>query len=262
MMLNLPNKYVNHKETSEDKAVSSQSSIIICPPPRHVLSVLFLCIGLLVVASLVSDVLLYRFGYQEAHRFHHIFGLDVEANIPTWFSSTLLFSNGIFLGLIAITATNARDQWRWHWNVLVIIFVILSLDETARLHELSMGTIRKALDVSGMLYFAWVVPAAVLLFIFAVFYARFVLALPDRTRRLFVLAGCIYVAGAMGGEMIGGAYFSGNHEQSDLTYALITSTEETLEMVGLAVFFYGLNSLIHSNFEEMILRFKNQMRST
>ena len=257
MMLNLTNKYVNYKGTSEDKAVSSQSSIIVCPLPRHVLSVLFLCIGFLVIAGLVSDVLLYLFGYPETLRFHQIFGLDVEANIPTWFSSILLFSNAILLGLIGMATTRARNRWRWHWNVLAIMFVMLSLDETARLHELSMGTIRNALDVSGILYFAWVIPAAVLLLIFAIFYARFILALPGRTRWLFVLAGCIYVAGAMGGEMIGGAYFSAHHQQSDLTYALLTSTEETLEMVGLAVFFYALTNFIGSNFKEMKLRFKD-----
>ena len=131
---------------------------------------------------------------------------------------------------------------------------MLSLDEIASIHERTSVPIRNALDLSGAFYFAWVVPAAILLLVFAILYLRFVLALPRRSRWLFVVAGAIFVSGALGVEMIGSAYASA-HGRNDLVYALIASGEEVLEMIGLATFIYALTDYIRSKFNNLILRF-------
>ena len=110
------------------------------------------------------------------------------------------------------------------------------------------------MDLSGPFYFAWVVPAAILLFIFAALFARFALALPYKTRGLFGLAAVIYVGGALGIEMIGAAQASANGT-NNLSYALVTIVEESLEMVGLVTFFYALADYIRSQWGELKLRF-------
>jgi hypothetical protein len=49
----------------------------------------------------------------------------------------------------------------------------------------------------------------------------------------------MFVAGAIGFEVIGGAYAS-EHGQSDMVYALIASAEEALEMLGATFAFHAL----------------------
>ncbi len=64
------------------------------------------------------------------------------------------------------------------------------------------------------------------------------------SRSLFVAAGLVYVAGAIGMEMVGSAYAS-VHTTVNAVYAmLIVTIEETLEMLGLVLFVYTLLSHI------------------
>jgi len=68
---------------------------------------------------------------------------------------------------------------------------------------------------------------------------RFFSKLPVPTRRRLRAAGLIFLVGAIGFEVIGGAYAS-DHGQSDMVYALIASAEEALEMLGAALAFHAL----------------------
>jgi hypothetical protein len=84
----------------------------------------------------------------------------------------------------------------------------MAMDETLQVHELSSAALRAALGISaGPLHQAWVVPAMGFLAVFGAMYLRFVFALPARSRNLFVLAGAVYVAGALGMEMAGMVIF-------------------------------------------------------
>ncbi len=239
---------------ARNAASGVNDTILRCLVPRRIFGALLLGICFLVVAGIASNVLQFTFGYRSTLSFIKLFALDQEGNIPTWFSSLLLFSSAILLGLITTAMTASRDRWRWHWGALAFIFVMLSLDEIASIHERTNVPIRNALDLSGAFYFAWVVPAAILVLVFAILYLRFVLALPRRSRWLFVVAGAIFVSGALGVEMIGSVYASA-HGRNDLVYALIASGEEVLEMIGLATFIYALTDYIRSKFNNLILRF-------
>ncbi|WP_258003851.1 hypothetical protein [Fischerella thermalis] len=59
------------------------------------------------------------------------------------------------------------------------------------------------------------------------------------------MAGTIYVAGSSGTEMVGG-YYANYYTQTNMIYALITTVEELLEMMGIIVFIYALLSYISS----------------
>ena len=54
--------------------------------------------------------------------------------------------------------------------------------------------------------------------------------------------------GAIGFELIGGLQ-ADVHGSKNLTYALITTTEELLEMLGIALFIYALNQHINVRFD-------------
>ena len=49
----------------------------------------------------------------------------------------------------------------------------------------------------------------------------------------------LYIGGALGMEMVG-SYYAELEGQQHLTYALLTSLEEAMEMMGTVVFIYGL----------------------
>lgn len=56
-------------------------------------------------------------------------------------------------------------------------------------------------------------------------------------------------------EMVGGAYAHLNGQQN-LTYALLATLEEMMEMSGLVVFIYGLLRYIHSLKGQLTLTIK------
>lgn len=75
--------------------------------------------------------------------------------------------------------------------------------------------------------------------VFGLAFLGFLSHLPRDTRRRFVLAGSLYVSGALVMELPLGYWtdIAGSH---NLTYALIDWVEESLEIAGLSIFAYSL----------------------
>lgn len=101
------------------------------------------------------------------------------------------------------------------------------------------------------------IPGAALVFLLRLFYLKFLLRLPAKTRFRFVLAATLYLGGCLGFEFIGGWYAEANGVQS-LTYNLITTVEKSLEMMGLIVFIRALLIYLAENYEGMKLRLLGQ----
>ena len=169
-----------------------------------------------------------------------LFDLNREANIPTWFSSFLLILNAFILAIIAIRTKAQQGSYYIQWFVLAVIFLYLSIDEAALLHEMVEKPVRRALDLSGYLYFAWIVPAVCCLIVLGVYLRRFLFELPRNTRWLFLIAGAIFVTGAVGMEMIGSNIFYTHGGHKPTSYYLWANLEESFEMLGLIIFFYAL----------------------
>jgi len=168
-----------------------------------------------------------------------LFYVDWEANIPTWYqASTLLFCS-IILATIARGKRARRDPYVWHWAALAIIFLAMSIDEEAVIHEMAIKPLRQAFHMGGLLYYAWVVPGAAAVLLFALAYLRFLWSLPPRTRLLFAVAGVIYVGGALGVEAMSGLW-ADRHGEENLIYMMISTVEELMEMIGIIVFIHAL----------------------
>lgn len=159
-----------------------------------------------------------------------LFSLSYEANVPTWYASVLLFSCALVLGSIARIARAKRGQW----GILGAIFAYLSLDEAIEIHE-HLG----ALVPSRVIYFGWVVPAAIVVALVGVAYVPFLRALDAATRRRFVVAGAIYVGGALGMELPLGLW-TGAYGDDNLGYGLIDFAEESMELAGATLFLRAL----------------------
>jgi hypothetical protein len=184
----------------------------------------------------------YAHGVKHSFGFIHQFGPDDEANIATWFSSTVMLGCAAFLAYIGHRAPSG--WWRRRWWALAVILLVMSIDETAQLHEMSIECMRGIFGSYGPLHFAWVVPGAAFAATVAIVFFRFLKRLPNPTRWLFVLAGLTYVSGALGMEMIDG-WYAGKHGVANLGYAYLTVIEEGLENAGLILFTYSLCSYVH-----------------
>jgi hypothetical protein len=175
-----------------------------------------------------------------------VFDLSQEKNVPTLFSSAMLLSSAGLLAVVGCVQKRAGGAFTRHWTALAFIFLFLSLDELARVHERLILPLRHAFHFSGVLHYAWVLPYGMAVGVFALAYARFVLALPRTTRRLFLSAAFLYVGGALGVEAIEGPVVEAHGEHHPFFLTLSTA-EELLEMTGLVVFVYGLLSHIAQN---------------
>ena len=235
------------------------ATVVLELPSSTFLAVLALVVPLLAVAHLVGYAVYYTSAYvsyfetEDYLKILTVFDLNEEGNLAAWYSSFTLLLSSTLLGLIACDAVHKRDQYRLHWIVLAIIFLYLSIDETAMLHERTMRRLRNALGLGGFFYYSWVVIAIPALLVLACSYFRFLMVIQPAVRNPIVLAGVLYVAGALGVEMVEGYY----HEAYGYTatYAMIVAVEETLEMLGILVFLQALFRYLRDHVCEIRLRF-------
>lgn len=190
--------------------------------------------------------------------------LDVgqDQSIPAWFSAFLLLSCSVLLAVISVAVKNAGGRYVNRWRILAIIFLYLSVDEGASIHEKMGHATRFVLkklgsDLDGP---AWVIPGVALVLIFALAYLRFVFHLPARLRFLVLVAGVVYVGSTMGLEVFYSFYASLVPPVREMTTlqlvgrVLIITTEELFEMFGIIVLIYALLSYLRSQVEEVRFR--------
>lgn len=217
--------------------------------PKRVVVLLGTIIICLIVANSVGIVSKYYFGRSRLG----IFDLDKEGNLPTLYSSVMILSCGNLLAVIATARKRQEKRDYLYWAGLAVIFIFLSVDEGISLHERLITPLRTALNTSGPLYFAWVIPYGILAIVIMLIYLGFLFTLAVRFRYLIILAGMLYIAGVVGVEFIGG-YWAELYGNENLTYALITMCEESLEMVGILVFIYALMAYITSELNDLRIR--------
>lgn len=172
-----------------------------------------------------------------------MFMFDVEANFATLFNFLLLVGISATAALLAVRAFDVGDRWRYHWAGLAALLLLMAYDEAALMHEMLSPYAKRFIAAEGFLYFAWVVPGAIFVLGIGLTYLRFVLVLPRRVAMLTFLGGALYVGGALGMEVLG-ARLAWEGGYKTLEYQLIATTEESLEMLGLIAFGYGLLRLL------------------
>jgi hypothetical protein len=165
-----------------------------------------------------------------------MFSLGSDRNFPTFYSALAIFLCAV---LLAVAGHASRQRYTWHWYGLALVFLFLASDEILEIHERTIEPMRGLINATGLLYYAWVVPYGLAALLLAIIYLRFLLHLPARTRSLFISAGLLFVAGALGFEMLGG-WYSELHGNRNVVYVLYQTVEELLEMTGIAVFLYAL----------------------
>jgi len=219
--------------------------------PRKLLAWLLIIIALLLIANIFAILSKLVFHLGPIYGLVPLFEFDREENIPTLFSTLQLLAASFLLVFIG-SSCKSRGEAFIFWFVLALVFFFLAIDETAQIHELTGAPIRAKLNLTGLLYFGWIVPYGLATLILGLLSLPFLSRLPEQTRWLFVTSGIVYVAGAVGIEMLGGNYIAKGGTY-DFVFSVYATCEETLEMLGIALFVYALAAYISSEFR--FLRF-------
>lgn len=185
------------------------------------------------------------------------FYFDAEESIPTFFSSMNLFISAALLALISSIKANLSDPFKTHWQVLSLLFILLAMDEIAEVHELTIDPMIRMYQFSGFLRFPWVILGFIFMTFFSIAYFRLWMNLPKPYRLGFFFSCLIYLTGAIGVETISANIFISLEESpKDLSYNLVTTVEESFEMLGIMMFIIVLLSYIKSLKSTISLVFK------
>ncbi|GAB4578831.1 MAG: hypothetical protein Fur0022_15680 [Anaerolineales bacterium] len=224
--------------------------------PQKIVTLLAGTAIFIVLASVIMDVIEELTWGQKFFGFRVKFDLDQEANIPTYFATFNLLLAAILFTVIGMLKPKAKGSFARHWQGMGLIFLLLSLDEAAVLHERFIGIFQQYLKPTGFFYFGWVIIAIPLVIFVGLTYLRFFLHLPSKMKVLFVVSAVLYLGGAVGMEMIGG-WFAENYGENRPMYNVITTVEEILEMVGILTLIHTLLVYLSENFGELKLRISN-----
>lgn len=209
--------------------------------------VLLVIIGFLILADIASQASLLLFDNNIDK-----FDVELENNIPTWFSSAILLIAALLFALIAAVKWSGKDRFALYWTALAGLFFFMSGDETASVHEMFN---MKALPMVNISPDAWIVVAAPLIIIAGVLFFRFFMHLPERIRNLMLLAMGLYIFGGLIIETIAiNDVFMVPFRDYNLAYVVLTLIEEVLEMIGVAILIYTLLAYIGHEFETVRLR--------
>lgn len=221
--------------------------------PKRVAQILTLISCSLAVISIAGQFSKYFLGRGSLWGLVGLFNMDLEHNIPTLFSTFILFLASILLFLVALAKQQQNDRFTNHWRALSIIFLYLSLDESLSIHE----TINKNLgeNLQSWQSSPWDILNSVLVCVFVLAYINFFLRLPVKIQRLFFIAGSLFVLGGLGIELVGVSYLPNIYHQPVFAAEIITTVEELLEMIGITVFIYAILSYMNSFLDEINLSF-------
>jgi hypothetical protein len=210
---------------------ASDQPIEIGISPRKIVRILSGLIGFLVCASTLGQLHRFLLADGKISPLGELFFVDSENNIPSTYSALALLLCSALLGVIAIVRSQQHDRFARHWRILSFIFLWLFLDELLSIHELAIEPLRHLLKAGGAFYYTWIVPGAILLLIFCLSYLKFLWALPQKIRRLFILSGAIFALGALFLELPEG-WIEATSGKRSVLFLLLVTLEETLEMIS------------------------------
>jgi hypothetical protein len=218
--------------------------------PGRVARFLVFVVLSLTVLSLVGQVVVHFLpDFLLRDPFAAAFNVDAEGNIPALYSALAILSCAYLLWVIGRVEGEASGRFSRQWTLMSVIFLGLACDEFLAFHE---GLNDKA-DLSSITLFSWVAFGTGFVFIFTLIFFRTVVQLPSPIRRLFILAGLIYLSGAIGMETVAGHFVVPIWGDQGMKYVFCAAIEEFLEMIGIVVFIYALLTYLVQGRREVAL---------
>ena len=210
-------------------------------PARRLAWTLALVATFLAIQSILLRALQYWIGIHNTYwiyQYGELVNINREANIPTWYSTALLLGAALLLLTLTLTS-RAGGRPYLGWAGLTAIFTYMSMDEAGTIHEKLTPILQEQLNLSGYLYFGWVVVGIAVVLVVGLTFLPFVWRLPLHIRRWFILAGLLYIGGAVVVESVSANiwYVGGG---TSLRFSAVGTVEEWMEMLGVITLIYGL----------------------
>ena len=229
---------ITGNDDGQTAAAPGQESIPVAP--GRVAALLSGMVVFLVLMHLALMYLAHVRGHDQVFGLVRMFDMLNEGNVPTWYSSMTLMACAAVLGAIAFVRMRQRDRFRWNWLGLALLFVLLSVDEAAFIHETVQAVLRRGMRKEDSFYsLASIVYPSLLALAALLANLRFLASLPRRTAMLFLCAGAVFVGGAIGVDYVGELHKNA-HGMQNMTFALMNAVEEGMEMFGVVIFLYAL----------------------
>jgi hypothetical protein len=230
----------------ENRTKKTKPYITILITPMRVFIFLLIIIFILCLLGFFVNFDRYIIGnVGHAHMLlYAMYNLDGEANIPTAFSAIDIAFSSVLLFFLYKDEKAYRGRWYFHYLCLGLVFLFLSCDEVFRFHEQISDIVSRDLHTTSPLVFGTVLFAMVMVPLIVVFYWRWLLVLPLRVSLVMIFSAAIYLLGAVGVEVMGISYAMEVGGKTNLTYQMFALIEETLEMIGIAIFNYALLKLL------------------
>jgi len=194
-------------------------------------SLIIFALALICIHSVIL-IIYYIVDDPDKFGFVRMFDLDMERNVPTLFSSLLFAISALLFWLLGSDKDEEERLKRRYWYGLAGVFLFLSFDESAKIHENIGDYTERFIEASGFLYYPWVISYGILVLILAVLYFKFFWRMPRKVMLSFFKAAAIFLTGAVGFELLG-AYESSLHGTASMLYSILYTIEESLEMFGL-----------------------------
>lgn len=213
-------------------------------------STVWLSFIFLILLSLNIIGIIFEYASDTDHTkfFFRVTNFDSETSIATFYSSLILLFSSFLLFIIYVQKRRLGNK-AISWLLLSLIFLFLSVDESVSIHERFISFYRNKFNLSGFLYFSWVIPYGILAILLFFYFIPFLINLEKRTTMLFVLSGFVFVSGAIGMELLGGKYFETNGKVWQ--YTIFYTIEESLEILGISIFIYSLLRYISIKFKNI-----------
>lgn len=235
--------------------------------PNSVAKVLATIATSFVIASFIGQFALYFTNHRNLLGFVPFFYLDQEVGITTFFHVSILFMASVPLWFIYLLKKAQLDTYSTRWAILSIGFMLISYDLATGLHRKltpimhslmgsSKSLLLQATINLGIFRYAWVLPYIIIAASCCIYFLKFWLNLPKKTRTNFFVSAVLLLSGALGLELIEGSYTAIHGEENFVYGGILVTIDKSLQMSGIIYFIYGQLEYIADTFKDIKLSFE------
>lgn len=209
--------------------------------PRVVTVTLLKFVGILLLGGLFSLYLKFGLNLENGLGFVPLFDINGEYNIPAFYSACAIWLSAALLFFIHRQEKKAGTPKAYYWRHFAYLFIFLGIDELASIHEIFGRFAPMIWERFPALHISrkWIIPFSPVVLAMAVYFFRFYLLLSKENRVRFTEAGLVFLAGAVGIEILG-EWYANAHDMPQIFRGFSAIAEEGCEMLGIVLFIRAL----------------------
>lgn len=161
--------------------------------------------------------------------------LDSDQSLISFYSGALILIASITTLGVGLCHRRTRSAQAPYWLMLAAVLLYMSMDETISFHEAVGDVLWRRGVVPDFLYFAnWLVFGIPVAIVVGLLFLRFLRMIERPLAARFILAGAIFLGGAIGMEVIANLLYM--EQAPTALYLLETVVEEGSELIGMTLY--------------------------